>query len=121
MPQNSSPSWREAELVMDIAEWLGRLSLERYARAFRDNAIDLDVLPDLDEADLEKLGVLLGHRKIMLRAIAALQLQAPQPVAEPTPPHGGEAERRQLTVMFCDLVGSTPLSTRFDPEDLREI
>src|SRR6516162_7446093 len=100
MPQNSSPSWREAELVMDIAEWLRRLSLERYARAFRDNAIDLDVLPDLDEADLEKLGVLLGHRKIMLKAIAALRPQAPQPLAQPEPVVPAEAERRQLTVMF---------------------
>jgi hypothetical protein len=70
---------------MDIAEWLRGLSLERCAGAFRDNAIDLEVLPDLSEADLEKLGVLLGHRKIMLKAIAALRPQAPQPVAEPPP------------------------------------
>ena len=110
---------------MEIAEWLRGLSLERYAGAFRDNAIELEVLPDLSEADLEKLGVLLGHRKIMLRAIAALRPQAPQPAVEVAPAAtaaiSGEAERRQLTVMFCDLVGSTPLSTRFDPEDLREI
>jgi class 3 adenylate cyclase len=104
---------------LNIADWLRGLSLERYAETFRDNAIEIEVLPELSEADLEKLGVLLGHRKIMLKAIAALR--APEPVAEPTPPRGDTAERRQLTVMFCDLVGSTPLSTRFDPEDLREI
>jgi class 3 adenylate cyclase len=106
---------------LDIANWLRELSLERYAETFRDNAIELEVLPELSEADLEKLGVLLGHRKIMLKAIAALGEPAPQPVAEPTPPRGNAAERRQLTVMFCDLVGSTALATRFDPEDLRDL
>jgi class 3 adenylate cyclase len=105
---------------MDIAAWLRGLSLERYAEAFRDNAIELEVLPELSEADLEKIGVLLGHRKIMLKAIAALRPQAPQPLPEPTPAVPAEAERRQLTVMFCDLVGSTALSVRFDPEELRE-
>jgi len=106
---------------LDIADWLRELSLERYAETFRDNAIELEVLPELSEADLEKLGVLLGHRKIMLKAIAALGEPAPQPVAEPTPSRGNAAERRQLTVMFCDLVGSTALATRLDPEDLREV
>src|SRR6516164_1457817 len=101
---------------MDIAAWLRGLSLERYAGAFRDNAIELEVLPQLSEADLEKIGVLLGHRKIMLKAIAALGPQAPQPLPQPTPAVPAEAERRQLTVMFCDLVGSTPLSARLDPE-----
>ena len=96
---------------MEIADWLRGLSLERYAETFRDNAIDVAVLPELSEADLEKLGVLLGHRKIMLRAIAALRGGAAENVAESVPasaPIPGEAERRQLTVMFCDLVGSTP-------------
>ena len=106
---------------MDIAAWLRGLSLERYAEAFRDNAIELEVLPELTEADLEKIGVLLGHRKIMLKAIAELRPPAPQPLAQIAPVVPDAAERRQLTVMFCDLVGSTPLSTRFDPEDLREI
>src|SRR5215472_13237442 len=106
---------------MDIAAWLRVLSLEQYAEAFRNNAIELEVLPELSEANLENIGVLLGHRKIMLKAIAALRPQAPQPLAQPAPVIPAEAERRQLTVMFCDLVGSTPLSSRFDPEDLREI
>ena len=70
---------------MDIADWLRGLSLERYAETFRDNAVEVEVLPELTEADLEKLGVLLGHRKIMLRAIAALGAPAPQSMAEPPP------------------------------------
>jgi class 3 adenylate cyclase len=92
---------------LEIADWLRGLSLERYAETFRDNAIDVAVLPELSEADLEKL----GHRKIMLRAIAALRGGAAENIAEPVPapaPIPGEAERRQLTVMYCDLVGSTP-------------
>ena len=106
---------------MEIGAWLRSLGLERYEPAFRDNAIELEVLPELTEADLEKIGVLLGHRKIMLKAIAALGPPAPQPLPEPTPAVPAGAERRQLTVMFCDLVGSTPLSARLDPEDLRGI
>jgi class 3 adenylate cyclase len=98
---------------VDVGAWLRGLGLERYEEAFRDNAIDADVLHDLTEADLEQLGVLLGHRKRLLRAISEL----PEPFAE----HEPEAERRQLTVLFCDLVGSTALSAGLDPEDLREI
>ena len=102
---------------MDISEWLRSLGLAQYETAFRDNAIDLEILPELTEADLETLGVVLGRRKRMLRAITAL---AGPPITPPPPTlRAEEAERRQL--MFCDLVGSTPLSTRFDPEDLREI
>jgi class 3 adenylate cyclase len=104
---------------LEIADWLRGLSLEQYTETFRANAIEIAILPELSEADLEKLGVLLGHRKMMLRAIATLGAPALQPpVAAAT---SGEAERRQLTVMFCDLVGSTPLSARYDPEDLREV
>src|SRR5215472_14982820 len=121
MPGNCSPSWHETRLVMDIAAWLRGLSLERYAEAFRDNAIELEILPELSEADLEKIGVLLGHRKIMLKAIAELRSPAPQPLAQIAPVVPDAAERRHLTVMFCDLVGSTPLSSRLDPEDLREV
>ena len=79
---------------MDIAAWLRGLSLEQYAEAFHDNAIELEVLPELTEADLEKIGVLLGHRKIMLKAIAEFRPPAPQTPAQtapsyPTPPSGG--------------------------------
>jgi class 3 adenylate cyclase len=104
---------------VDTAAWLNSLSLQRYEQTFRDNAIDLTVLPELRESDLEKLGVLVGHRKILLKAIAALGLGAPQPKTVSRPDE--RAQRRQLTVMFCDLVGSTALSTRLDPEDLREV
>src|SRR5215472_13670609 len=100
---------------MNIAAWLRGLGLAQYEAAFSANAIDASVLPDLTDTDLEKLGVLLGHRKRMLRAIA--ELNAP-PAASWVP---GAAERRQLTVMFVDLVGSTGLSARLDLEDLREM
>ena len=109
---------------MDIEAWLQGLGLERYAPAFRDNEIDWDVLPKLTSEDLREIGVAaVGHRRKLLAAIAALGTSAP--TAAVTAAVSGasastDAERRQLTVMFCDLVGSTPLSTRFDPEDLRE-
>jgi class 3 adenylate cyclase len=110
----------------DIAGWLHDLDLPQYERAFRENAIDLETLPDLNEADLEKLGVLLGHRKKMLRAIVGLTPEASTELTAPgdTPPafrRTEGAERRQLTVLFCDLVASTALSTRLDPEDMREV
>jgi class 3 adenylate cyclase len=110
---------------VDITEWLRGLGLEQYADAFRENAIDSDVLGDLTADDLRELGVgPIGHRRRLLTAIAALRGGVPEAVRGPKPAAAaiaGEAERRRLTVMFCDLVGSTPLSTRFDPEDLREI
>ena len=111
---------------MDIGEWLRGLGLEQYENALRENAIDAEVLRDLTADDLRELGVNpIGHRRRLLTAIAALRGEAPQPVAENTSAAtvtiSSEAERRQLTVMFCDLVGSTPLATRYDPEDLREI
>ena len=106
---------------MDIADWLQSLSLQQYEQTFRDNAIDLQVLPELTEVDLEKLGVLLGHRKIMVRAIAALGSDIRPTVAEPLWRRSESAERRQLTVMFCDLVGSTKLSAQLDPEDMRDL
>jgi hypothetical protein len=111
---------------MDIAAWLKELDLAQYAAAFRDNAIEAEILPDLTDTDLEKLGVLLGHRKRLLRAIAALAEAgaAASPKGRPGeafPAAPAAAERRQLTVMFCDLVGSTALSARLDPEELREV
>ena len=107
--------------MKDIAEWLASLDLGEYAQRFAENAIDLSVIRDLTENDLEELGVLLGHRRKMLRAIAELQGEAaskPQTSAEPG---RDRAERRQLTVMFCDLVGSTELSARLDPEDMGQV
>jgi class 3 adenylate cyclase/predicted ATPase len=109
---------------MDVAAWLQALGLERYAPAFRDNEIDWEVLPKLTSEDLREIGVAaIGHRRKLLDAIAALgpTVAAAAPVAAPDVSAPAEAERRQLTVMFCDLVGSTALSTRHDPEDLREL
>src|SRR5580693_393810 len=108
---------------MDVADWLRTLELEQYEPAFRANEIDARVLPSLTAEDLKDLGVsLVGHRRRLLDAIAALG----SPLPNPPPPAGegrvgAEAERRQLTVMFCDLVSSTALSARLDPEDLREV
>src|SRR3974390_1836876 len=110
---------------MDIGGWLRGRGLERYEQAFRENEIDEEVLPGLTADDLKDLGVaLVGHRRRLLDAIAAFAAEPPAAVASAREQRGAavaaEAERRQLTVMFCDLVGSTPLSTRFDPEELRE-
>jgi class 3 adenylate cyclase len=109
--------------AVDIADWLQGLGLARYETVFRDNAIDAETLSDLTETDLEKLGVLLGHRKRMLRAIDDIRATALSALADPESASSrpDRAERRQLTVMFCDLVGSTALSSRLDPEDLREV
>ncbi|MGC2201997.1 MAG: adenylate/guanylate cyclase domain-containing protein, partial [Stellaceae bacterium] len=106
---------------MDIATWLDGLGLQQYERAFRDNAIDATVLPELTAEDLKELGVnLVGHRRKLLAAIAALRSEdAPQ--RPTTDKVVSAAERRQITVMFCDVVDSTALSTRLDPEDLREV
>jgi class 3 adenylate cyclase/predicted ATPase len=110
---------------MDVAAWLQSLGLERYVPAFRGNEIDWDALPKLSAEDLKDLGVVLGgHRRRLLDAIAALGAAVPAASATAAPRDvlaPAEAERRQLTVMFCDLVGSTELSSRLDPEDLREV
>jgi class 3 adenylate cyclase len=109
--------------MRQIADWLKALGMSEYTQRFSENDIDLDVLPELTDQDLEKLGVSLGDRRRLLKAIRELGDPAPATLqtaaASPNPQLG--AERRQLTVMFCDLVGSTALSTRLDPEDLREI
>jgi class 3 adenylate cyclase len=105
-----------------IAEWLTSIGLSEYAQRFADNAIDLSVIRDLTEQDLKDLGVLLGHRRKILRAIAEFDGGAPEPVETATDPAlRDEAERRHLTVMICDLVGSTALSARLDPEDMRAV
>ncbi|WP_407179395.1 AAA family ATPase [Bradyrhizobium sp. STM 3562] len=113
---------------MDLGGWLRRLGLEQYEAAFRENKIDDTVLPSLTSEDLKELGVVfVGHRRKLLDAISALRAEAsaPAPLSK-TPLRTDKvptdtAERRQVTVMFADLVGSTALSTRMDPEDLREI
>src|SRR5262245_36106774 len=105
-----------------IAEWLASVGLSEYAQRFADNGIDLSVIRDLTEQDLKDLGVLLGHRRKILRAIAELDGVAPAPTETATEPVArDQAERRHLTVMICDLVGSTALSTRLDPEDMRAV
>src|SRR4051812_21739581 len=110
---------------MDIAAWLQDLGLQRYVQAFRDNDIDAEVLLKLTAEDLISIGVIsVGHRRKLLDAIANLGTAVPIAVMasrSPGAPAQVDAERRQLTVMFCDLVGSTALSTRHDPEDLREL
>ena len=113
-------------MTIDVASWLRQLGLEQYDPAFRNNDVDGNVLPDLTGEDLIAIGVTsVGHRRRLLSAIAALaSAPAPAPVTAPAPvslpaaaPIQAGAERRQLTVMFCDLVGSTALSTAMDPED----
>ena len=111
---------------MDVGRWLRSLGLAQYEDAFRNNAIDNSVLPSLTAEDLKDLGVgIVGHRRKLLDAIAALRADEKDP--PPRAPSSVEpsahdaAERRQVTVMFSDLVGSTALSARMDPEDLREV
>jgi hypothetical protein len=116
---------------MDVLVWLRGLGLERYEAAFRENEIDETVLPNLTAEDLKDLGVgIVGHRRKLLDAIAALRADAgaKPPAADatttstaPSASPEDRAERRQVTVMFSDLVGSTALSARMDPEDLREV
>src|SRR6201997_4671393 len=116
---------------MDVAAWLRGLGLEQYAQLFRDNDIDGEILCGMTAEDLKELGISsFGHRRRLLNAIIALGRGEPptryvaqsatSATSAPTSPPPIDAERRQLTVMFCDLVGSTALSTRFDPEDLLE-
>ena len=119
-----------ARPTTDLAEWLGRHGLDQYAQTFAENNIDYSVLPDLTEDDLEKLGVSLGHRKKLLRAIDAVrparQARGTTEVSRVgteaiSPVQHRDAEFRQITVMFCDLVGSTQLAEKLDPEDLHKL
>src|SRR5262245_52987841 len=113
---------RGAVAMQQIADWLEKLGLSEYAQRFADNAIDLSVIRDVTEQDLKDLGVLLGHRRKLLRAIAELGGAAPAPSATTTESVSRqEAERRRLTVMICDLVGSTALAARLDPEDMNAV
>src|SRR5262245_47590441 len=105
-----------------IAEWLASIGLGQYAQRFNENAIDLSVVHDLTDQNLKDLGVPLGDRIKILRAVKSLDRAAlawAHEITQPARPNA--AERRQLTVMFCDLVGSTALSARLDPEDLRAV
>ena len=112
--------------------WLAEIGLGRYDAVFASNGIDFDVIRSLSDADLRELGLALGDRKRLLQAVAKLDEQrrrhchpvvapatASEPLREDAVSHGGE--RRQLTVMFCDLVGSTALSEKLDPEELRSL
>jgi class 3 adenylate cyclase len=112
---------------MDIGAWLRGLGLGRYERAFRDAEVTLEVLPELTEADLRELGLPLGPRKAVLKAVRGLAAPPAasagviEPVAAPIAHASSQAERRQLTVMFVDMAGSTALSGRLDPEDMRSV
>jgi class 3 adenylate cyclase/predicted ATPase len=108
--------------MRSISDWLQSIGLDQYGQVFADNYIDLEVIPSLSEADLEKLGVPMGHRKRLLKAIAELgDAAAPSPPATASHASTDIGERRQLTVMFCDMVGFTELASRVDPEVLQII
>ncbi|MBD3665929.1 adenylate/guanylate cyclase domain-containing protein [Sulfitobacter aestuariivivens] len=112
---------------VELSAWLADLGLGVYAEAFESNEIDWSVLPELTNDDLKDLGVnLVGHRRKLLKAISELNSAPDKPVPapvqpEPEPEPETFAERRQVSVLFCDMVGSTSLSTQIDPEDLREV
>ena len=112
------------DAMQEVADWLKKLGMSEYAPRFAENAIDLAALRLLTDQDLKDIGVLLGHRRKMLAAIGKLTggtLITPEPGAATESKTQDTAERRQVTVMFSDLVGSTALSARMDPEDLREV
>jgi class 3 adenylate cyclase len=116
---------------MDVGDWLRSLGLAQYEAAFRDNEVDGKILPKLTAEDLKELGVTaVGHRRAILAAIEELSAPSAAPATKPASASAANpiaartadvAERRQLTVMFCDLVGSTAMSARLDPEDMREV
>ncbi len=113
-------------MAEDVAQWLDSLGLGQYAQAFAENGVDLQHLPHLTDDDLKELGLPLGPRRHLQAAVKTLS--ADQRPIRPTVPSAQESEarttepeRRQLTVMFCDLVGSTAMSQKLDPEDLREV
>src|SRR5271163_4028409 len=112
--------------TMDVGDWLKSLGLGQYLALFREHEIDAEVLPELTDADLEKFGVPFGHRKRLIKAIAKFgNAASEQPEAAPPLPAAplgdASAERRHLTVMFCDLVGSTTISASLDAEDWRNL
>ena len=106
--------------MQQIADWLEKLGMSEYLQRFAENRIDCSVLPDLTDLHLKDLGLPLGDRLKMLRAIRELSDAGSVP-SQTEPRSQDAAERRQVTVLFSDLVGSTALSARMDPEDLREV
>ena len=112
---------------MNVEDWLRQIGLEQYAQVFAEHDISADVLPHLTSDDLRELGItLVGHRRRLLVAIEALRGPARPPLFEAAandrgPAPGSSAERRQITALFCDIVGSTPLSTQLDPEEMRDL
>ena len=109
---------------MDVGSWLRSLGLGQYEAHFATTTIDAEVLPDLTDGDLEKLGVTLGHRKRLLKAIASLARHGASSRSRKSCAPSlsrGPAERRPITVMFCDLVGSTSLAAKLDAEDWRNL
>ena len=114
--------------MMSVGDWLRTVGLQQYESIFTEHAIDTDVLLELTESDLEKLGVLLGDRKRFLKAVKTLRDSSPSIVDtgqthSPNPPtfSNQAEERRHLTIMICDLVDSTALTARLDPEDMRAV
>jgi class 3 adenylate cyclase len=105
--------------MQQIADWLEKIGMSEYAERFAENDIDVEVLGELTDTDFDRLGVSIGHRRKLLKAVAAGLSTATD--APPTKSATESAERRQVTVMFSDLVGSTALAARMDPEDLREV
>ena len=105
--------------MQQIADWLEKLGMSEYAQRFAENDVDIEVLGDLTDADFDRLGVSIGHRRKLLKAIAVGVPTAPEAPLSKSATES--AERRQVTVLFSDLVGSTALAGRMDPEDLREV
>jgi class 3 adenylate cyclase len=107
--------------VTDCQAWLERHGLEGYAQVFADNHIDFRVLAKLSEADLKELGLTMGHRKLFLEAVAQLSAPAADSAHQELSSSSTQAERRQLTILFCDLMGSSQLARELDPETLRDV
>ena len=104
---------------MSIAKWLGELGLDKYVAVFEENAIDIETLPELTDADLASIGVLLGHRKKILKAVNDAAVTAVEVVSDRAETAIGQ--RRQVTVLFADLTGYTRLAARLDPEEAHEL
>ena len=107
--------------MTSFSHWLGEIGLSRHATVFAEHAIDFDILRTLSGADLRELGLVLGDRRRLLQGIAALGTNSISSVPDAGELSNPSGERRQLTVMFCDLIGSTALAERLDPEELREL